>query len=215
MASCCPSRDYHRFFNQRFAGRLANRYTKRGLDPTAQTMVEFLQALGIEGASVLEIGGGIGEIEVELLKAGAARAENLELSSAYQEPARTLAAQAGIQGRIDWRIHDLAQDPGAVAPADLVVLHRVVCCYPDYERLLGAAADHARRALVFSYPPRNPLSRAFYGVFNLVMRLTQSSFRGFAHPPGAMLAVLEDHGLRPTYQRRSRIWQVAGLERGA
>jgi 2-polyprenyl-3-methyl-5-hydroxy-6-metoxy-1,4-benzoquinol methylase len=215
MASCCPSRDYHRFFNQRFARRLANRYTKRGLDPTAQTMVEFLQALGIEGASVLEIGGGIGEIEVELLKAGAARAENLELSSAYQEPARTLAAQAGIQGRIDWRIHDLAQDPGAVAPADLVVLHRVVCCYPDYERLLGAAADHARRALVFSYPPRNPLSRAFYGVFNLVMRLARSRFRGFAHPPAAMLAVFEEHGLRPTYQRRGRIWQVAGMERAS
>jgi SAM-dependent methyltransferase len=213
MAGCCPSRDYHRFFNQRFARRLANRYRKRGLDQTAQTMVEFLRRLGVEGASVLEIGGGIGEIEVELLQAGAARAQNLELSPAYEEPARALAVQAGVQERIDWRLHDLAQDPGAVAPADLVVLHRVVCCYPDYERLLGAAADHARRALVFSYPPRNPLSRALYGVFNLVMRLTGSSFRGFAHPPGAMLAVLEDRGLRPTYQRRSRIWQVAGLER--
>jgi magnesium-protoporphyrin O-methyltransferase len=100
-----------------------------------------------------------------------------------------------------------------VAPADLVVLHRVVCCYPDYVRLLAAAADHARRAVVFSYPPDNLLSRAFYGVFNLVMRLTRSSFRGFAHPPGAMLAVLEDRGLRRTYRHRSRIWQVAGLER--
>jgi ubiquinone/menaquinone biosynthesis C-methylase UbiE len=89
MTSCCPSRDYHRFFNQRFARRLANRYTKRGLDPTAQTMVESLQATGVEGASVLEIGGGIGEIGVELLQAGAAQAENLELSSAYQEQART------------------------------------------------------------------------------------------------------------------------------
>jgi 2-polyprenyl-3-methyl-5-hydroxy-6-metoxy-1,4-benzoquinol methylase len=215
MAGCCPSRDYHRFFNQRFARRLANRYRKRGLDQTAQTMVQFLQGLGMEGASVLEVGGGVGEIQVELLKAGAARAENLELSPAYEEQARTLAEQAGVQGRLDWRIHDLAQDPGTVATADLVILHRVVCCYPNYERLLGAAADHARRALVFSYPPRNALSRAFYSVFNLVMRLTRSSFRGFAHPPAAMLAVLEDRGLRRTYQGRSRIWQVAGLERGA
>jgi hypothetical protein len=213
MAGCCPSRDYHRFFNQRFARRLANRYCEHGLDKTAQTMVQFLRELGIEGASVLEIGGGVGEVEIELLQAGAARAQNLELSPAYEHQAHTLAGQAGVQGRLDWRLHDLAQDPGAVAPADLVVLHRVVCCYPDYERLLGAAADHARRALVFSYPPRNLFSRAFYGVFNLVMRLTQSGFRGFAHPPGAMLAVLEDHGLRRTFQRRSRIWQVAGLER--
>jgi 2-polyprenyl-3-methyl-5-hydroxy-6-metoxy-1,4-benzoquinol methylase len=213
MASCCPSRDYRRFFNQRFARRLANRYRKRGLDPTAQTMVQFLQELGIEGATVLEIGGGVGEIQIELLKLGAARSQNLELSPAYEQQARMLAGQAGVQGRLDWRIHDLAQDPAAVVPADLVILHRVVCCYPDYEHLLGAAADHARRALVFSYPPRNALSRAFYGVFNLVMRLTRSSFRGFAHPPGAMLGVLEDHGLRRTYGRRSRIWQVAGLER--
>jgi 2-polyprenyl-3-methyl-5-hydroxy-6-metoxy-1,4-benzoquinol methylase len=213
MAGCCPSRDYHRFFNQRFARRLANRYLKRGLDQTAQRMVEFLQGLGLEGASVLEIGGGVGEIEIELLQAGAARAQNLELSPAYEQQARTLAAKEGVQGRLDWRLHDLAQDPGGVAPADLVVLHRVVCCYPDYERLLGAAADHARRALVFSYPPRNPLSRAFYGLFNLVMRLTRSGFRGFAHPPGAMVAVLEDRGLRRTYQGQSRIWQVAGLER--
>jgi hypothetical protein len=215
MANCCPSRDYHRFFNKRFARRLANRYRKRGLDKTARTMVEFLRELGIEGATVLEIGGGVGEVEIELLKAGAARAQNLELSPAYEQQGRTLAGQAGVQGRLDWRTHDLAADPGAVAPADLVVLHRVVCCYPDYERLLGAAAEHARRALVFSYPPRNLLSRAFYGVFNLVMRLTRSSFRGFAHPAGAMLAVLEDRGLRRTFQRRSRIWQVAGLERVA
>jgi magnesium-protoporphyrin O-methyltransferase len=213
MAGCCPSRDHRRIFNQRFARRLADRYRKRGLDQTARTMVEFLQEVGIEGASVLEIGGGVGELEVELLQAGAARAQNLELSPAYEQEAHRLAEQAGVQGRLDWRIHDLAEDPGAVAPADLVVLHRVVCCYPDYERLLGAAGDHARRALVFSYPPRNTLSRAFYGVFNLVMRLTQTSFRGFAHPPNAMLGVLEDHGLRRTYKHHSRIWQVTGLER--
>ncbi|HWD43852.1 MAG TPA: methyltransferase domain-containing protein [Actinomycetota bacterium] len=213
MAGCCPSRDYRRIFNQRFARRLANRYRRRGLDKTARRMVEFLRQLGLEGASVLEIGGGVGELEIELLQAGAARALNLELSRAYEHQARTLAEQAGVQGRLDWRLHDLAADPGAVAPADLVVLHRVVCCYPDYVRLLAAAADHARRAVVFSYPPDNLLSRAFYGVFNLVMRLTRSSFRGFAHPPGAMLAVLEDRGLRRTYRHRSRIWQVAGLER--
>jgi 2-polyprenyl-3-methyl-5-hydroxy-6-metoxy-1,4-benzoquinol methylase len=213
MAGCCPSRDYHRFFNQRFARRVANRYRKRGLDKTARRMVEFLRGLGVEGASVLEIGGGVGEVEVELLKAGAARAQNLELSPAYEREARRLARQAGVQGRLDWRIHDLAEDPEAVEPADLVVMHRVVCCYPDYERLLGAAADHARRALVFSYPPRNLASRALYRVFNLAMRLLRSDFRGFAHPPGAMLAVLEDHGLRRAYRRHGPIWQVAGLQR--
>ena len=175
-------------------------------------MVEFLQGRGIEGATVLEIGGGVGEIELELLKAGAARAQNLELSRAYEQEARELAEEAGLSGRVDWRIHDIAADPEEVEPADIVVLHRVVCCYPDYERLLGVAAGHARRALVFSYPPRNALSRAFYACFNLVMRLMRSRFRGFAHPPGAMRAVLEEHGFQRTYEHQGRLWQVAGHE---
>ena len=213
MAGCCCSRDYNRFFGKRFARSVAKKYRKRGLDKTSRMMLEFLRERGIEGATVLEIGGGVGEIEIELLKGGAARTQNLELSRAYAEEAHKLAEEAGVAGRVDWRIHDIAEDPEAVEPADIVVMHRVVCCYPDYERLLGAAADHARHALVFSHPPRNALSRAFYGVFNLAMGLIRSSFRGFAHPPGAMLTVLESRGLRRTYEHHGRIWQVAGHER--
>jgi 2-polyprenyl-3-methyl-5-hydroxy-6-metoxy-1,4-benzoquinol methylase len=211
---CCPG-DYDRFFGRRFARRLAKKYRKRGLNRTSRKMADFLRERGIEDATVLEIGGGVGEIEIELLKAGAARAQNLELSSAYEEDARELAEEAGVGGRVDWRIHDIAADPEAVEPADIVVMNRVVCCYPDYKRLLGAAADHARHAIVFSYPPRNALIRAFYGVFNLAMRLMRRGFRGFAHPPSAMLAVLEARGLRRTYDNHVGIWQVAGLERAS
>jgi hypothetical protein len=49
MAGCCPSRDYRRLFNQRFADQLASRYRKRGLDQTTQKMIEFLGQLGIQG----------------------------------------------------------------------------------------------------------------------------------------------------------------------
>jgi magnesium-protoporphyrin O-methyltransferase len=215
MASCCCRRDYDRFFSKRFARSVARKYRKRGLDKTSRKMVEFLREQGVEGVTVLEIGGGVGEIEIELLKAGAASARNLEISRAYEEEAHRLAEEAGVGTRVDWRIHDIVEDPEAVEPADVVVMHRVVCCYPDYERLLGAAADHARRALVFSYPPRNAGIRAFYAIFNLAMRLVRSSFRGFAHPPGAMLAVLEQHGLRRVYEHHGRIWRVAGHERAS
>jgi len=213
MGRCCNSRGCDGFFGQRFARRVARRYRKRGLDKTARQMVEFLEQRGVEGATVLEIGGGIGEIELELLQRGAARALNLELSPAYDEEARRLQDEAGLAGRMERRLHDLAADPDAVEPADVVVLHRVVCCYPDYERLLGAAADHARRLLVFSYPRRNAVSRLFVRVQNLAFRLVRKEFRTFVHPPAAMLAVLADRGLRPTFRHQPAVWQVAGLER--
>jgi 2-polyprenyl-3-methyl-5-hydroxy-6-metoxy-1,4-benzoquinol methylase len=192
---------------------MAKRYRKRGLDRTARHMVEFLQSRGLGGTTVLEVGGGIGEIQLELLKRGAERTVNLELSPGYEQEAALLAREAGVDGRVERRIHDIAVDPADVEPADIVVLHRVVCCYPDYERLLGAAADHAQRLLVFSHPPRNPISRAILATQNLGFRITRREFRTFAHPPPAMLAVLERHGLRPVFTHRGIPWQVAGLER--
>lgn len=102
---------------------------------------------------------------------------NLELSPAYEEEAARLAREAGVEARIDRRLHDIAADPSEVEPVDIVVLHRVVCCYPDYELLLGAAADHARRLLVFSHPPRNPISRSLIAAQNLGFRLMGREFR--------------------------------------
>jgi 2-polyprenyl-3-methyl-5-hydroxy-6-metoxy-1,4-benzoquinol methylase len=195
------------------AKRAAARYRKKGVDKTARLMLAFLEEQGIEGATVLEIGGGVGEVQIELLKRGAARTVNLELSPAYDEEATRLVREAGVEGRAERRLHDIAADPGGVEPADVVVLNRVVCCYPDYERLLGAAADHARRLLVFSYPPRNVLSRLLLGSENLLFKLRRKEFRTFAHPPARMLAVVEERGLLQAYAYRPVVWQIAGFER--
>jgi 16S rRNA G966 N2-methylase RsmD len=213
VTGCCNPRGCDRFFTPRFARRLAARYRKKGLDETARRMVEFLESRGIEGATVLEIGGGVGEIQLELLKRGAARAVNLELSPAYEGEAKRLLREAGLGERAERRLHDIAVDPEGVEPADVVVLHRVVCCYPDYERLLGAAAQRARRVLVFSYPPRNAASRSLIAALNLVFRLLRREFRTFAHPPAAMLALLGERGLRRSFAHHALVWQVAGLER--
>ena len=211
--SCCDPRGCDRFFGRRFARRMAGRYRRRGLDPTARRLVGFLEQQGIAGATVLEIGGGVGEIHLELLRRGAERAVNLELSPAYDAEAARLAAEAGVQDRVERRLHDIAVDPDAVAPADVVVLHRVVCCYPDYERLLGAAAAHARHALVFSHPRRNLVSRLVVGAENLGFRLLRREFRVFVHPPDAMLAVLGEHGLTARFAEAGFAWEARGVTR--
>jgi magnesium-protoporphyrin O-methyltransferase len=176
-------------------------------------MIAFLEQDGIEGATVLEVGGGVGEISLELLKRGATHAVILELSVAYDEEADKLLREAGLEGRADRRLRDIAVGVDGIDPADVVVLHRVVCCYPDYERLLSAVAGHARRRVVFSYPRRNAISRLFVAMANLGFRLLRREFRTFAHPPAAMFTVLTKHGLRPTFNHHGLVWQVAGFER--
>ena len=213
MAGCCDPDGYDAIFGERFARRIAKRYRKRGLDRASRRIVRFLTERGIKDATVLEIGGGVGEIQIDLLRKGAARTTNLEIATGYEAEARRLLEQSGMAGRVTRRHVDIATAPEEVEPADVVVLHRVVCCYPDYERLLTAAGSHARRLLVFSHPPRNVVSRGFLWVQNRVLRLAGKSFQAYVHPPEAMLAVLQKQGLTARYQARGAVWHVVGLER--
>lgn len=213
MAGCCDSRGCDGVFGDRFARHLARRYRKRGLARTEQWMVDGIVARGVDGATVLEVGGGVGELQLELLRAGAARSTNLELVDVYDVHARALATEAGLAERIERRIVDIAADPQEVEPADVVVLHRVVCCYPDAERLLAAAADHTNRLLVFSHPPRHVVTQVLLVLENAWQRVTGKTYRAFLHPPELMIDVLERHGLRVLDTHRGLAWHAVVLSR--
>jgi 2-polyprenyl-3-methyl-5-hydroxy-6-metoxy-1,4-benzoquinol methylase len=213
MSDCCDRPGYESTFNDRFARRVARRYERRGLNRTQSRIVEFLVGRGIEGASVLEIGGGVGDLHVELLRRGAASVTNLEISHSYEDEAAKLLEQSGMSGRVTRRFVDIATEPDRVEPADVVVLHRVVCCYPDYERLLTAAGSHARRLLVLSHPTPHLVNRLSIGWDNMFRRIQGSDFRAFVHPPDRMLEVLRAQSLTPHYRRHGVVWDVVGLSR--
>jgi 2-polyprenyl-3-methyl-5-hydroxy-6-metoxy-1,4-benzoquinol methylase len=215
VGECCDPPGYQTVFSDRFARRLARTYRKRGLNDTQRRMVSFVTEGGIQDASVLEIGGGVGDLQIELLRRGAGTATNLELSRGYEAEAAALLERSGTAERVTRRFVDIAASPDEVEPADVVVLHRVVCCYPDYERLLSAAASHARRLLVFSHPPRNVFTRAAICLENLLQRLRGSDFRSFVHPPAEMITVAETSGLSVSYRHRGLSWHIVGLERMA
>ncbi len=215
MPACCDPREYDAVFTSRYARRTARKLRSSGLDDTAQRMVDFLDGQGLSDATVLEIGGGVGGLHMELLRRGASTATNAELSSAYDAEAARLLDEAGLTERVTRRIVDLAANPGEVPEADVVVLHRVVCCYPDFRRLLGAAADHARRAMVFSYPRQRLLTRAETALENLSYVVRRQDFRTFVHPPEAMVDVLTDHGQSAVMTGRNRMWQFTGSVRAA
>ena len=213
MSGCCDPPGYQTVFSDRFARRIARTYRRRGLSRTQRRMVSFLTDRGIKDASVLEIGGGVGEIQIELLSRGAREATNLEISRSYETQAAALLERFGMTDRVTRQFVDIATSPDEVERADVVVLHRVVCCYPDYERLLSAAASRAKRLLVFSHPPRNLFTRAMVGCTNLMLRIRGNDFRAFVHPPASMAAAAQAEGLSVSYRHRGLAWQIVGLER--
>ena len=160
------------------------------------------------------MGGGIGAIELELLKHGVERATIVELSHGYDEEATALAREAGVEKRIE-RFHgDFAQQEALVDPADVVVMHKVVCCYPDPEKLVGAAASHSRRLLALSLPRDDAWwLRVAVRVANVWFRLI-GGIETFLHEPARVVAIAESAGLRAVLHERSgRIWRVALFER--
>jgi len=213
MGSCCDPNGLAGMFGTKRAETDARDYRRNGLDGDERNVVAFLVDRGIVGATLLEIGGGVGTMQLELLRAGAARARNVEISPHYEKSAAELAVERGVADRLDRVVADFAASASAIAPADAVIMHKVICCYPDMPALVEPAADHAQRWLVLTFPAERWWIRAGLRVVNAVQRILRTRFRLFFHEPREIQAIAERSGLRPVHTRRGLFWQMLVLER--
>ena len=209
---CTPPSEYRRLFNRRVAGFEERRYRRRGLQRSARGLVAL--AGDVRDATVLDVGGGIGTLGLELLERGAARATVVELSAGYDDAASELLAEHHLADRVERRIGDLVAEDGLVEPHDVVVLHRVVCCYPDADALVAASARHTRATLLLTWPRVHRLNELGFGAINLWLRLTRCGFRTYVHPFAAIAAAAEREGLTLTArERQGLVWENAAFAR--
>jgi magnesium-protoporphyrin O-methyltransferase len=213
VPSCCDPNGLADMFGAKRAEADARAYRRRGLDRDERRVTTFLEDRGVSGATVLEIGGGVGAIQLDLLRAGAAAARNLEISPHYERSAHELAAESGVADRIDRTVADFAAVAATVLPADAVILHKVVCCYPDMPGLVGPAAERARRWLVLTFPADRWWIRAGVRMVNAAQTLFGARFRIFFHEPREIRAIAERGGLRLVLAERSLFWQYFAMER--
>ncbi|HJU51080.1 MAG TPA: class I SAM-dependent methyltransferase [Acidimicrobiia bacterium] len=214
MECQCPN-DYEAVFSERAARETAARFRRRGLTGTSRTIVAQLTDLGGRYSSVLEIGGGLGEIPVVMLERGLAdHATNVDLATNWEKEALALLSERGLQERVTRVCGDFVQLAPTLPRSDLVILNRVVCCYPDWRSLLDQAASRARGHLVFAFP-RGGWLRPVLSMENLWHRMRGRQFRAFIHPAPAMMTLLENAGLRQIADDRSYLWRTALVSRTA
>lgn len=166
-------------------------------------------AEGIEGASVLDIGGGVGAIPHRLLRSGARRATEVDASGAYLRAARDEAERQGHMDRIDFRHGDFVELAPDIAQHDVVTLDRAICCYGDMPALVSASADRAGRLYGVVLPRDAWWNHMGIFLVNAGLRLFRSSFRVFVHPTEAVERRLREQGLERIFRRRRLVWQVA------
>ena len=212
--TCRHCQGVARMFDDKVARRQLRHFRRRGAAKGTRQLVDAIAEDGVEGRTFIDIGGGIGAIQHDLMDRGAAGGTSADASAAYLAAARTEAEARGYAGRIRYVEGDFVERAGEIEPADMVTLDRVVCCYPDMPAMLGAAAPLARRTLGLIIPRGTRFLRCGVAIVNLFQRLRRHPFRVYVHDPGEVEAVLGRHGLRRQYLREGVVWRVAVFGRG-
>ena len=210
MVPCSCSADRLDIFDEKAARRALRRYLDDGLGGSdALQIAAWAEEAGLDGRTVVEVGGGIGQIQADLLRRGAAAGRVVELVSEYEGPAAELARGAGVADRSSFALADLLEAPDSIEPADIVVLRRVVCCTPDGPELLAAAAGKARRTLLASYPRDRWHVRLVFRLENLGLAVFRKRFRSFVHRPAELERAVAERGFTRSHVARGLIWETA------
>ncbi|HEY6092880.1 MAG TPA: class I SAM-dependent methyltransferase, partial [Gemmatimonadales bacterium] len=144
--SCCAASPCESQFDRKRAARELESYRADGpSNATTRALIQLLGRTSAAGSTLLDIGGGVGAIQYDLLARGARAVTAVDASSAYQQAARAEAERQGVSARIDFRLGDFVALAPDVPAADIVTLDRVVCCYPDMEPLVRLSAERCRR----------------------------------------------------------------------
>jgi magnesium-protoporphyrin O-methyltransferase len=211
----CGCDDFARVFDRRTAERDRDRYRRGGADTTTRMLLDLLRPYGVAGASVLDVGGGIGVIVHELLREGASHAVLVDASPAYVAVARQLARERNELDRLEIVDGDFTRAAAGVGAADLVALDRVVCCFGDVERLVRLSAARARRAYALVLPRDRWFIRAGIAALNVVSWIRREPYRAYAHANARVDELVAAEGLRPRDERRTMFWRVVVYDRAA
>lgn len=209
---CCsssPCQAFESSFDASYADDDLKDYRKHGPARATRVLLEAIRSLiNVDGATLLDIGGGVGAIQHELLKAGAQSAVDVDGSSAFIAAAQQEAERQGHTGRMRYLHGDFVVIADQVEPADVVTLDRVICCYPDMPKLAGSSAAKAHQVYGLVFPRDTWWMRVGATFINLFERLSRDPLLFYVHAADAVEAVVAQRGLALRFHRNVGFWQV-------
>lgn len=209
---CCPPggiNNLDKFFDPKIAQDDAQRYLKKGLDRRGQKLIARLLTSANRPLHVLDIGCGAGGVHHELLRRGVAgTVVGVDASSAYLAAAKANAASLHLSNAVIYVHQDFAQSPGEFAPADVVIMDRVICCYPHLSPLLSAAAQRAQRYLALSFPVEAWWLRWPFYLLDAGLTFFRSKYHPYLHPQAQVISIAQSAGLSLVHRDRSWWWQI-------
>jgi hypothetical protein len=211
--NCCQCQGIEELFNQQYVNKELSDYRVKGAAKTTRMLTEAIMSEGVSGLTLLDIGGGVGAVQHALIDAGVERVTSVDASNAYLNAAQEEARRRGIAERISYQHGNFADLAADISPADVVTLDRVICCYPDMEKLVGLSSARAGKIYGVVYPRDVWWIRLGLAIGNVFLRLRRNPFRTYSHATRSVEAIIGKNGLKRRYHRQTFVWQVAVFTR--
>jgi 2-polyprenyl-3-methyl-5-hydroxy-6-metoxy-1,4-benzoquinol methylase len=196
-------------FSIKFARNELKDYRKNGARKSTQVLLDILKGAGISDLTLLDIGGGVGVIQHEMIAAGVSNVVGVDASSAYINAAKEEAEQRAYLDKVIYQFGDFVQLAPQIDSADIVTLDRVVCCYPDVHALVDLSSKHAKRYYALVFPRDNGFFKAIIPIFNFIaFKLWGNPFRTFIHSSKMVDSIVRNNGFNLLLHRKVGLWQV-------
>ena len=205
----CPNCQYFdEEFDRENAIQDIESYRSAGPRKNTQILLDALGKEKLERLTHLDIGGGVGVIQNELLKMGVRTAMSVEGSDTYAEMAQEEAKRQGHSQMISYKFGDFVEISDQIPRADIVTLDSVLCCYIDMVSLVSLSIAHAEKLYGIIYPRDNLWGKATVARWNVQHWLRGKKYRDYSHSTAKVDGLVQSLGMRPHFHWRSRVWQV-------
>lgn len=217
MSCCCvpggaAAAGTNEFFNTQ-AGRYKKYFLKKGLHKEQKLLVDGIRHRGLNAAAILEIGCGVGGLHLSLLKAGADKATGFDISEKMIATARTLAAAMGLQERTQYWHGDFVAMHEQAPTAEVTILDKVICCYPNALELITRSTAKTRRLYAVSYPRQSAFVRFGFRSLKFLLKLLRETFHPYYHDPQQIQHWIVENGFEKVYEKTTTIWLIQVFQR--
>lgn len=213
MSCCCPHAQSAGKFFSFFARNYRKRYAKKGFEKSQKLLVEGIRQAGIEDATLLEIGSGVGYLHQTLIEEGAASAIGVDLSPKMIAEAEAGADQKGLSDRVRYFLDDFVTMDEVLEPVDITILDKVVCCYPDADGLVHKSLEHTRRVYALTYPRDRWFTRMGAKVIAAIFSVLRIQFRSYVHSPKMIETWIKGEGFKKKYENQTTAWLTQVYEK--
>jgi len=206
--NCAQCQGIEELFSEEYVAKELKRYRKRGPDKTTRMLIEALKEENVEGLTLLDIGGGLGAIQHEMLRAGIQSTTDIEASRAYVSAAKAETERRGYAEQAHYQHGNFVDLAANIPPADIVTLDRVICCYPDMQKMVGLSVSRAGKLYGLVFPRNDWWMKVWLVIQTFFLRLSKSRFRTYLHPTQAVEDLVFKQGFQRRFYRRTFVWQV-------